>query len=265
MSMSPSLWTSSPGELRAAIRQGEWRKPTAGCCPGYTQVNVVILPAPLAFHFLLFCQRNPKPCPLLEVMEEGVWEPKRVALGADIRTDVPRYRIFRGEAVEEREEIRDLWKGDLVTFLLGCSFTFEGALIQAGVPVRYIEENVNVSMYKTNIPCDPAGPFQGNMVVTMRPVPGHLVSRAVQVTSRFPGVHGAPVHVGDPTLIGIRELGRPDFGDSVTIHPGEVPVFWACGVTPQVAILAARPELAITHAPGHMLVTDRRDEELAVL
>jgi len=226
---------------------------------------VVILPASLAFHFLLFCQRNPKPCPLLEVMEEGVAEPRRFAPGADIRTDVPLYRVFREGAWEEREEIRDLWREDLVTFLLGCSFSFEGALIQAGVPVRYIEENVNVSMYVTNIPCDPAGPFQGNMVVTMRPVPGHLVSRAVQVTSRFPGVHGAPVHVGDPGVIGIRDLGRPDFGDPVTIRPGEVPVYWACGVTPQVALQAAKPELAITHAPGYMLVTDRRDEELAVL
>jgi uncharacterized protein YcsI (UPF0317 family) len=255
---------ATPAELRHAIRQGRWRRPTAGCCPGYTQVNVVILPATHAFSFLLFCQRNPKPCPLLEVMEEGIWEPRRMAPGADIRTDVPRYRVFREGEAEEREEIGTFWRDDLVTFLLGCSFTFEGALLQAGVPVRYVEENVNVSMYVTDIACDPAGPFKGNMVVTMRPVPGPLVARAVQVTSRYPGVHGAPVHIGDPTEIGIADLGRPDFGDPVTVHPGEVPVFWACGVTPQVALLHARPELAITHAPGYMLVTDGRDEDLAV-
>jgi uncharacterized protein YcsI (UPF0317 family) len=188
-----------------------------------------------------------------------------MAPGADIRTDVPRYRVFRGGAVEEREEIRGLWRPDLVTFLLGCSFTFEGALIQAGVPVRYIEENVNVSMYVTDIPCDSAGPFRGNLVVTMRPIPAGLVSRAVQVTSRYPGVHGAPLHIGDPAGIGILDLSRPDFGDPVTIRRGEVPVFWACGVTPQMALLEAKPELAITHAPGFMLVTDGRDESLAVL
>lgn len=254
----------SPQEFRAMVRQGRWTGPTAGCCPGHTQTNVVILPARYAFHFLLFCQRNPKPCPVLEVMEEGVWEPVRTAPGADIRTDCPRYRVFRGAEAEEREHILDLWREDLVSFLLGCSFTFEWALIQAGVPVRHVEEGRNVSMYITNVECEPAGPFQGRLVVTMRPIPGHLVSRAVQVTSRFPGVHGAPVHVGEPSALGIQDLGTPDFGDPVTVRAEEVPVFWACGVTPQVALLNARPELAITHAPGHMFVTDLRDEELAM-
>ncbi len=268
--MSPSAHqrgeAKTPAEMRQSIRKGQWRKPTTGCCPGYTQVNVVILPAPYAFHFLLFCQRNPKPCPLLEVMEEGVFEPLRLAPAADIRSDCPRYRLFRqGELVEEKDDVLDLWRDDLVTFLLGCSFSFEGALLQAGVPVRYIEEGSNVSMFITNTPCDPAGPFSGNLVVSMRPIPGHLVSRAVQVTSRFPGVHGAPVHIGDPEAIGIGDLSQPDFGDPVSIRQGEVPVFWACGVTPQVAILKAKPEMAITHAPGYMFITDRRDEELAVL
>jgi uncharacterized protein YcsI (UPF0317 family) len=252
--------------MREAIRKGEWHRPTTGCCPGFAQANVVILPARYAFYFLIFCQRNPKPCPLLEVMEEGLFEPKRLAPSADIRTDCPRYRLFRhGEQIEEKDDILDLWHGDLVTFLLGCSFSFEGALLQAGVPVRSIEEGTNVSMFLTNIPCDPAGPFSGNLVVTMRPIPGHLVSRAVQVTSRFPGLHGAPIQIGEPGTIGIGDLTQPDFGDPVSVGPGEVPVFWACGVTPHVAILNARPEMAITHSPGYMFITDRRDEELAVL
>ncbi|MGQ9857566.1 MAG: putative hydro-lyase [Thermodesulfobacteriota bacterium] len=254
----------SPVEFRSMVRRGSWSRPTAGCCPGHTQANLVILPARYAFHFLLFCQRNPKACPVLEVVDEGLWEPARTAPGADIRTDCPKYRVFRGKEVEERPHIVDLWRDDLVSFLLGCSFTFEWALAAAGVPVRHIEEGRNVPMYVTNVPCEPAGPFRGNLVVTMRPIPGHLVSRAVQVTSRFPGVHGAPVHVGDPCYLGVRDLSKPDFGDAVTMRPGEVPVFWACGVTPQVALLNADLELAITHAPGHMFVTDMREEQLAV-
>lgn len=254
----------SPREFRRLVREGNWPGPTAGCCPGYTQVNLVILPAEYAFHFLLFCQRNPKPCPVLEVLEEGVWEPVQSAPGADVRTDCPRYRVFREDAVEERSDILELWKEDLVTFLLGCSFTFEAALMEAGVPVRHVEEGRNVPMYRTNLFCQPAGPFRGELVVTMRPIPGHLVSKAVQITSRFPGVHGAPVHVGDPGLLGIKDLQRPDFGDPVSIRPGEVPVFWACGVTPQVALLNAKPPLAVTHCPGHMLVTDLKDKDLAV-
>jgi uncharacterized protein YcsI (UPF0317 family) len=198
-------------------------------------------------------------------MEAGAFEPRKTALGADIRTDCPRYRVFRhGEMAEEREDIAGLWRDDLVTFLLGCSFTLEGALIESGVPLRHVEEGVNVPMYITNVPCAAAAPFAGNMVVSMRPIPSDLVDMTVQVTSRYPGVHGAPVHAGEPGVLGIRDLSSPDFGDPVTVRDGEVPVFWACGVTPQVALLAARLELAITHAPGHMFVTDMRDEELAV-
>jgi uncharacterized protein YcsI (UPF0317 family) len=254
----------SPTDLREAIRKGEWMQPTPGCCPGFTQANVVIIPKRYAFHFLLFCQRNPKPCPLLEVMEEGVYEPRTLAPGADIRTDCPRYRVFRGEEVVDTDRIKDLWQDELVTFLLGCSFTFEQAMLSAGIPVRHIEEDCNVPMYISNRSCAPAGPFKGNMVVTMRPIPGHLVPLAVQVTGRYPGVHGAPVYIGGPQGIGIADLSKPDFGDAVAVRPGEVPVFWACGVTPQVALQALKPELAITHAPGHMFVTDRLDDEFAV-
>jgi len=253
----------TPRELRWAIRRGDWRGPTAGCCPGHTQANLVIVPARYAFHFLLFCQRNPKPCPVLEVLEEGKWEPRRTAPGADIRTDLPKYRIFREGKVEEAQGITQIWRDDLVTFLIGCSFTFEAALIKAGIPVRHVEEGKNVPMYITNISCEPAGPFRGPLVVTMRPIPGNMVSKAILVTSRFPAVHGAPIHVGDPLALGIEDLNKPDFGDPVTVREEEVPVFWACGVTPQMALLASGVDLAVTHAPGHMFVTDLLDEDLA--
>ncbi len=262
MGHTASHW--SPNELRQAIRSARWRGPTAGLCPGYTQVNLVILPQSLAFDFLLFCQRNPKPCPVLEVIEPGCTEPRRMAPGADVRTDCPAYRVFRGDRVTPADDVRDLWRPDLVTFLLGCSFTFEAALLEAGVPVRHLELGCNVPMFVTSVSCEPAGVFRGNLVVTMRPIPSDLVPKAVTVTARFPGVHGTPVHVGNPDRLGIRDLGAPDFGDPVEIRPGEVPVFWACGVTPQVALRNARPELAITHAPGKMLVTDVLDRSLAV-
>ncbi len=253
----------APARLREAIRCGRYRGVTSGLAPGFTQTNVVILPARYAFHFLLYCQRNPKPCPLLEVLEEGRWEPSKLAPGADIRTDCPGYRVFRGEKVDEVKQVGELWRDDLVTFLLGCSFTFESALLKAGIPVRHIEENRNVPMFITARDTEPAGPFYGKLVVTMRPIPPQQVSDAVRISARYPGVHGAPIHVGSPEQLGIQDLQRPDFGDPVTVRPGEVPVFWACGVTPQVALLNARPELAITHAPGHMFVTDQRDEAFA--
>jgi uncharacterized protein YcsI (UPF0317 family) len=253
----------NPAETRSAIRQGEWNHSTVGCCSGFTQVNIVIVPFRYAFDFLLFCQRNPKPCPLLEVMEPGVYEPRLLAPGADIRTDCPRYRVFRGATVQECTDIRDIWRDDLVTFLLGCSFTFEWALLQANIPVRNIEEDKIVPVFVTKRPCLAAGPFGGRLVVSMRPIPAHLVSRAVQVTARYPGVHGAPVHIGDPEGLGITDLQRPDYGDAVAIRSGEVPVFWACGVTPQVALLEIEPELAVTHAPGYMFITDRREEDFS--
>ncbi|MFB3820098.1 MAG: putative hydro-lyase [Candidatus Methylomirabilales bacterium] len=251
-------------EVRRQIREGRWRKPTAGLAPGHVQANLVILPRDLAFDFLRFAQRNPKPCPVIEVTDPGSAEPVLTAPGADLRTDVPAYRIYR-EGVLDRtvENLSGVWRDDLVAFLLGCSFSFESALLAAGVPVRHIEEGKNVPMFLTSRACTPAGVFQGPLVVSMRPVPASLVSRAVQVTSRFPAVHGAPVHIGDPGLIGVRDLQRPDFGDAVSIRPGEVPVFWACGVTPQAVAMQAKPPLMITHAPGHMFITDLRDEELA--
>ncbi len=259
------LRKATPPEVRALIRQGKWRKPTAGLAPGFVQVNLVILPRELAFDFLLFAQRNPKPCPVIEVTDPGSPEPKLTAPGADLRTDVPKYRIYRdGTLAQEVTDLLDVWTPDLVAFLLGCSFTFETGLLQAGIPVRHIEEGKNVSMFVTSIPCTPAGVFDGPLVVTMRPIPAPMVPRAVQISGRFPGVHGAPVHVGDPAALGIRDLGKPDFGDAVSIHPGEVPVFWACGVTPQAVAMQAKAPLMITHAPGHMFVTDLRDETLAV-
>jgi uncharacterized protein YcsI (UPF0317 family) len=256
----------SPRELRQMCRAGSFRAPTAGQTPGYVQTNVAILPRDLAFDFLVFCQRNPKPCPLVEVLEAGVTEPKLTSPGADIRTDVPLYRIYRdGVLSGEVEDILGEWRDDLVTFLLGCSFTFETAMLSAGIPLRHVAQGKNVSMYRTRIPTVPAGVFSGPMVVSMRPIPQSMVVRAVQVTSRFPGVHGAPIHIGDPAAIGIGDLAHPDYGDAVDIFEGEVPVFWACGVTPQAAAVQSKPSLMLTHSPGHMFVTDVRDEHLAVL
>jgi uncharacterized protein YcsI (UPF0317 family) len=253
-----------PREVRQQIREGKWRQPTAGLAPGYVQTNLVILPRALAFDFLLFTQRNPKPCPVIEVADVGSPEPRRSAPGADLRTDVPKYCIYRdGQLAGEVTDLVSVWRDDLVSFLLGCSFTFESALVQAGVPVRHIEEGRNVPMFITTIPCDPAGAFQGPLVVTMRPIPAALVARAIQITGRYPGVHGSPVHIGNPAEIGIRDLAKPDFGDAVTIRPGEMPVFWACGVTPQAVAMQARPPLMLTHAPGHMFITDLKNEELA--
>jgi uncharacterized protein YcsI (UPF0317 family) len=256
----------SPQQIRQRCRKGRWAKPTSGLAPGFAQANMVILDRRLAFDFLLFCQRNTKPCPVLEVLESGEKEPIRTAPGADITTDLPRYRIWkRGKLDQEVQDIRAWFNPDLVTFLLGCSFSFEEALIQAGVPVRNIEENGNVSMYVTNRPCDPAGPFTAPLVVTMRPIPEALVPRAVQITSRYASVHGAPIHIGSPRALGIRDLGRPDFGDPVAIKKGETPVFWACGVTSTLAALSVKSDLCITHAPGHMFVTDVPNESLAVI
>ncbi len=256
----------SPAQARQWIKEGRWVKPTAGMANGYAQANLAILPKELAFDFLLFCQRNPKPCPVLDVTEAGSPVPRLVAPDADIRTDIPKYRIYRdGEWVEEVTDITEYWQEDLVAFLLGCSFSFESALMNNGISIRHIEEECNVPMYKTSIACTPAGRFEGPMVVSMRPIPEKDVVRAVQVTSRFPAVHGAPVHIGHPEAIGIQNIHKPDFGDAVPIEEGEVPVFWACGVTPQAVAMQVKPKLMITHAPGHMFITDRRDEQYGVL
>jgi uncharacterized protein YcsI (UPF0317 family) len=251
-------------QARDEIREGLYTSHTSGIARDHVQGNVVILPQSLAGDFMRYCQRNPKPCPVLAMSEPG--DPMLPALGADIdiRTDVPRYRVWRhGELVDEPVDIRKVWRDDLVTFVIGCSFSFEQALLDAGLAMRHIDQNRNVAMYRTNIATTPAGPFHGPLVVSMRPLRPAAAIRAIQVTSRFPDVHGAPVHIGDPSLIGIADLARPDYGDPVDVLPGELPVFWACGVTPQAAIAQARPELCITHAPGAMLITDLLNHQLA--
>jgi uncharacterized protein YcsI (UPF0317 family) len=249
---------AAPAEHRAQYRAG-LAVPTSGAAPGHTQANLVVLPRDWAWDMLLFAQRNPQPVPVLEVTDPGSPE-TALAPGADLRTDLPRYRVWRdGELVDEPTDVLDVWRDDLVAFLVGCSFSFETALLEAGVPVRNIEQDRNVSMYRTSVACRPAGRLSGPLVVSMRPVPAALVATAVQVTARMPQVHGAPVHVGAPDALGIADLAAPDYGDPVEAQPGDVPVFWACGVTPQAAVLASRPPLAITHAPGHMFVTDVPD------
>ncbi|CAM3991388.1 putative hydro-lyase [Bordetella muralis] len=251
---------------RLDARDGLLTGPTANIAPGYVQANLAILPSNLAADFLRFCQRNPKPCPLLAMSEPG--SPALPDLGhdIDIRSDVPRYRVWRnGQLVDEPIDVRDIWRDDLVSFLIGCSFSFEEAMLDNGLPVRHIEQGCNVPMYRTSIPTVPAGPFHGQLVVSMRPLKAADAIRAIQVTSRFPSVHGAPVHFGDPAEIGIMDINRPDYGDAVEIRPGEVPVFWACGVTPQSVVAAVQPEFCITHAPGHMLITDLLNSRMAVL
>ncbi len=256
--------TQNAAHVRGLIRQGAWTHHTSGLADEHVQGNVVILPEAQANDFLRYCQRNPKPCPLLAVSEPG--HALLPTLGRDINicTDVPRYRVWRdGEPVEEPCDITALWRNDLVTFVIGCSFSFEQALMEAGLPLRHVQQGRNVAMYRTNMATQPAGVFHGPMVVSMRPMKAAAVIRAVQVTSRFPDVHGAPVHIGDPSLIGIADLQQPDYGDAVEVMPDELPVFWACGVTPQAAIRQARPAFCITHAPGAMLITDLLNTQLA--
>lgn len=253
----------TPREARIKIRNGEITTQTSGMCNGYAQANLCILPKKYAYDFLLFASRNPTSCPILEVLDEGSRYTRYMADHADIATDIPKYRIYQnGVLTEEVTDISAYWQDDFVSFLIGCSFSFEGELLDAEVPIRHIEQGRNVPMFLTNILCEPAGIFHGNMVVSMRPIPYGQVVRAVTATAAMPKVHGAPVHIGDPALIGIADITKPDFGDSVEIHVGDVPVFWPCGVTPQAAIMAAKPELAITHAPGHMFLTDVRNSIL---
>lgn len=256
----------NPKEARELIRRGELSRPTCGIAPGYTQANLVILPKELAFDFFLFCQRNPKPCPILEVLEAGKYEPVLTAPGADVRVDVPLYRVYKdGELICEDRDITRYWSSEMVSFLLGCSFTFETALIRAGISLRHIVEGKNIAMYVTNIQAIPAGIFFGPVVVSMRPIPVAKIVRVVQITSNFPSMHGAPIHIGDPERIGIDDLAQPDYGDPVALKDGEVPVFWACGVTPQAVALRSKPSLMITHSPGHMFITDLLDEDFAIL
>lgn len=252
----------TPDEARARFRAG-LKVPTSGWSTGWTQANLLAVPRDLAYDFLLFAQRNPKPCPVLDVTELGATSSPLFA--GDLRTDLPGYCVYEhGELVAEVEDVTSFWRDDLVAFLIGCSFTFESALLEAGVPVRHVEAGSNVPMYSTSVDCRPAGSLSGPLVVSMRPVPAGQVADAVRVTSRYPAVHGAPVHIGDPAALGIRDLDSPDFGDPVEVRPGEVPVFWACGVTPQAAVMQSRPPFAIGHAPGHMAITDARDSDYLV-
>jgi uncharacterized protein YcsI (UPF0317 family) len=256
--------SSTPAQVRQAARSGAWSQHTSGLADRHVQGNLVILPRDAAADFLRYCQANPKPCPVLAVGEPG--DPMLPALGQDIdiRSDVPRYRVWRdGELVAEPIDISDLWQDDFVSIVLGCSFSFEQALLDEGLPLRHVEQERNVAMFRTTLATVPAGPFEGPLVVTMRPLKAADAIRAVQITSRFPAVHGAPVHLGNPAQIGIHDLSRPDYGDAVAVHDDEIPVFWACGVTPQAALQNARLPLAITHAPGCMLVTDLLNHRLA--
>ncbi len=253
------LAAHSPAMLRALCRDGGFTGPTAGLGQGHVQANLMILPAADAFDFLLFCQRNPRACPLIEVLEPGQFAP-RCAPGADIRHDLPGYRVFEhGVMVREVADVADLWRDDLVTFLIGCSFSFESALIDAGIPLRHVDAGTNVAMFRTDIACEPAGRFHGNLVVSMRPVKSRDIARAVEISGRFPQVHGAPVHVGHPGAIGIADLALPDFGDAIAVHDDELPVFWACGVTPQNVVQASRIPFCISHSPGRMFVTDLKN------
>lgn len=250
-------------DVRVACRTGQLTGQTSGLAGRFAQANLVVLPQADAFDFLLFCKRNPQPCPVLEVTEPGNPVPTRTAPNADLRTDLPSYRVWmNGKLVAEPTDITSYWRDDLVSFLIGCSFSFEAGLLAAGIPVRHIELGRNVPMFRTNIACEPAGKFHGPLVVSMRPLKPADIIRAVQITSQFPDVHGAPVHLGFPEQIGISDINRPDFGDAVPIEPGELPVFWACGVTPQAAVMAAKPEFVITHSPGCMFVTDIENESL---
>ncbi len=257
MRSPPAPPVTTAAAARAQIRAGAHIGPTSGLAPGYAQANLVVLPGEYAFDFLRFCVRNPVPCPVLEVTDTGSPRPATLADDADLRTDLPRYRVLRdGICVDEPTDISPYWSADMVAFLLGCSFTFDWALTAAGVPLAHQEQGVNVPMYITDRECAAAGPFHGPLVVSMRPLPRDIVEAAIDITARFPAMHGRPVHVGEPSALGISNLDAPDFGDPVGVGAGTVPVFWACGVTPQVVAQRARPSLAIFHAPGHMFVTD---------
>jgi uncharacterized protein YcsI (UPF0317 family) len=255
----------STADVRARIRAGEWRGATSGMAPAHVQGNVAILPKELAGDFLRFCHLNPKPCPLLGVAEPGDPALPMLGEGIDIRTDVPRYRVFEhGRCVDEPTDVMRWWREDLVTFVLGCSLSFEQALVEAGLRLQHAERGTAVPMFRTNVQTRPAGRFHGPLVVSMRPFKPAEAIRAIQITSRFPTMHGAPVHIGFPEAIGIRDLARPDYGMPVDVSDDELPLFWACGVTPQAVVEAAKVPFCITHYPGAMLITDLRNADVAV-
>lgn len=253
----------SLAEVRSRMRSGLWQWQTSGLAEGYVQTNLVILPADQAADFQRFCELNPKPCPLLDITAPGSPAPLKTAPTADLRSDLPRYRIYEdGELIGEDTDIHSYWRDDLVGFLLGCSFTFEHGLVRAGIPMRHLQAGLGVPMWRTNRECAASGPFHGPLVVSMRPIPAEMVELAGAVSERYPQVHGGPVHAGDPAELGIDDLSRPDWGDPPIIEEGDVPVFWACGVTPQAVAMASKPPFMITHAPGHMFITDLRIDDL---
>lgn len=255
-----------PRELRLALRNNELEGETAGMAPGYLQTGLITFPKEYAYDFLLFAQRNPKPCPIFDVTDPGGYEPKFFAPGADLRTDLGKYMVYKnGELIDTPRDVVKYWRDDLVSCLVGCSYTFEGALKRAGFKITHEETQSIVSIFKTNIPCNPTNLIQGPLVVSMRPFHYSKIPRVVQITSRYPASHGAPVHIGDPSLIGIKDISKPDFGDPTEFKPGEVPVFWACGLTTHVAMSGIKPEIVIAQYPGYMFVTDINEEDLAAL
>jgi len=264
--MKPGVDRSAPRKFRESVRKGEFKGQTSGSVPGFVQANFVALPREHAYEFLTFCLKNPAPCPLLAVTEPGSTAVEAVAAGADISRDIPRYVIHRdGKPREQLYDVAEYWNKDMVGFLLGCSFSWEDKLASVQLTPKNAQLGVNVSMYNTNIPNHQSGPFKGNMVVSMRPYKPEDIERVAKITEAFPGAHGGPVHWGDPKEIGIDDISSPNYGDAVPIEPEEIPVFWACGVTPQSALRSAELPIAITHAPGHMFITDIKDEELEIL
>jgi uncharacterized protein YcsI (UPF0317 family) len=251
-------------QLRAAIRSGQFQGHTSGIAGDLVQANLCVLPKSWADEFLLFCQRNPKPCPLLAVTDVGSWQVPTLGASIDLRTDLPRYRVWKfGELMSEPTDLSDLWQDDFVAFIVGCSFSFESALAEQNIHLRHVEQKKNVAMYRSNIATHSTTRFGGPMVVSMRPLKPADAIRAIQITARYPNVHGAPIHLGDPSAIGIKDLSNPDYGDAVEVKDGEIPVFWACGVTPQSVVKSSKPPLCITHAPGAMLITDLANPQLS--
>ena len=262
MNIHDNVTELTPAQIRQKIRQNQLTRPTAGLASGYVQTNVAILPKELSYDFKLFCEQNPKSCPLIEVLEPGSTEAINSAPNSDIRSDVGLYKIYEnGVLSSETSNIGNVWRDDFVTFLIGCSFTFESALIKNGIPLSHFEQGKNVSMFITNIPTKKVGMFSGPMVVSMRSIAELKVDKAIKITSQFPSMHGAPIHIGNPEEIGISNINNPDFGDITLIQENEVPVFWACGVTPQSIAMNSNPEIMITHSPGYMFITDKKDEE----
>ncbi|WP_299615572.1 putative hydro-lyase [Pelagibius sp.] len=259
------LETGSARDVREAVRAGAWRTTTHGLARGFVQANVAIVPEAYALDFMRFCHRNPKPCPLLDVTDTGDPEFRQIAPGSDVRTDLSEYSVYRdGELAAEPGDIRDLWREDLVAFAMGCSLSFDQILLDHGIDVAHLDRpGGRIAVYTSGLQCAAAGPFEGPMVVSMRPIPRHQLDRVIEVTSRYPATHGGPVHVGDPREIGIDDPDKVDWGAPAVVGPEDETVFWGCGVTPQAVAMAARLPLMITHKTGHMLLTDLRLKELA--